>query len=332
MNINEATMRIVTKLDRAYGDKINLSQVRQIIEGVLYDYDITLKETLPAVIDNMRDNILMYLAVRKTEGLADNTIENYGRVLGRFSRYMRRNVEDVSSMDIRMYLANYMKTGVKSATIANATDILRGFYNWLHAEGYVEKNPMTLIKTIKVESRLREPLTYEEMERLRLGCKTPRQKTLLEFTYSSMARLSEIISVNISDINWHEKKLNIIGKGNKERTIYFNARAKIYMQKYLESRDDDCPALFVTERKPIRRVSDRAIQREIDKIQEQSGLQKNVHIHLLRHTGATHMYLRGASIEFLQEILGHESVDTTKIYIHNIQSNVEYDYRKYMAN
>ncbi len=330
MRKDEVVIRIITKLDETYGDIINLQDIRPVLDEILYDFDVIPKSTALVPINNMQDKIMYYLVSCKVSGLADKTIESYGRGLGKFMYDFAKNVEDITAMDIRIHLANYAKTGVKSSTIASRTDILRGFFGWLHNEEYIDKNPMNKIKTVKIEKSLREPLTYEEMEILRGGCKTLRQRSLLEFIYTTCLRLSEVESVDISDINWHKMQLNTVGKGNKERTVYFNVRAKIHLQRYLSSREDDNPALFVTKRKPISRLGKRAIQREISKIKEQSGLKRNVFCHLLRHSGASHMLDKDINIEIIQEILGHSSLDTTQIYAKTSKSNVEHQYRKSM--
>ena len=332
MRTDEVIIKIIGKLDLMYDNVINQQEVKLMLEEVLYDYDIKTKSTALVPLNNMQDMIILYLTSKKIEGLSNKTIEQYGRNLLKFSNDVMKNVEDITAMDIRIHLANYAKTGVKNTTIATRTDILRGFFSWLQSEEYVVKNLMNKIKTIKAESRIREPLTYEELEILRTGCKTLRQKCILETFYSTCVRLDELVNMNISDVSFNEQKINVIGKGNKERTVYFNARTKVYLQKYLKLRNDSSPALFITERKPIKRLERRGVQREIKKIQKQSGLNRNVYPHLLRHSGASHMLDKGIAIETIQEILGHENISTTQIYAKTSQSNVEYEYRKYMAN
>lgn len=327
--INEATIRIVSRLDLMYGNLINQAMVRQAIEEVLYEYDISLKETLPAVLDDMGDKILLYLATRKTEGLSDNTLKSYGRTLVRFSNAMRRNVEDISTMDIRMYLANRSKQNIKTTTLANDTDILRGFFNWLEDEEYIHKSPMRKVKTPKVEKRLREALTKEEFETLRTGAKTLRQKALLELLYSTGCRLEEVEQMKKQDIDWQKLQIKVIGKGNKERIVYINATCQVHLRKYLMSRLDDCDAVFVTTRKPIKYLGRRSIQTEINKIAEQSGININIYPHLIRHTFATHMLNSGMSLNILQQILGHDDPSTTLIYAELDNVTVENEYRKY---
>ena len=325
----EVTIKIINKLDILYGDIFDQSVARQAIEEVLYDYNIEDKPTSLAVIDNMSDMILMYLATRKTEGLADSTLKGYGRTIGRFANFIKKNVEDVTAMDVRIYIANRSKQGLKNTTLANDTDVLRGFFSFLEDEEYIDKSPMRKVKTVKVEKRLREALTKEQFETLRLGAKTLRQKALLEFFYATGCRLDEVVNVNKSDIDWQKLSLNVIGKGNKERTVFLNATVQVHLKKYLMSRLDDSDALFVTIRKPIGRLGKRAIQKEINMISEQSGIKINIFPHILRHTFATHMINSGMSLTVLQEIMGHDSPDTTMVYSRISNASIESEYRKY---
>ena len=187
---------------------------------------------------------------------------------------------------------------------------------------------MNKIKTIKVEKRIREALTKEEFEILRTGCKTLRQKALLEVLYATACRLDEVENMKITDIDWNRLQLRVIGKGNKERVVYLSAVAQVHLTKYLQSRKDNSNALFLTERTPHKNIEAGAIQREIKKIMKQSGLQKNVYPHIIRHTAATHLLNAGMNVTVLQEILGHESLDTTMIYGRISNSAVESEYRK----
>lgn len=328
MKSQEAVIRIVSELGMLY-PSMDQALARQTVERILYDYDVTTKETLPAVIDNIGNMILLYLATRKTEGLSETTLKGYGRTLGRFSRYMRKNVEDITTMDIRMYLANRAKENLKNTTLANDTDILRGFFKFLEDEEYINKSPMRKIKTIKVEKRLREALTKEQFETLRTGAKTLRQKALLELLYATGCRLEEVEQMKKKDIDWQRLQIKVVGKGNKERTVYINATAQVHLRKYLMSRLDECDSVFVTERQPIKFMGRRAIQREIDKIAEQSGLEVNVYPHLIRHTTATHLLNSGMSLNILQQILGHDDPSTTLVYAELDNNTVENEYRKY---
>lgn len=327
--MNEATIKIVSRLDLIYGNLIDQQKVRQVVDEVLYEYDLTPKETLPAVLDNMGDRILLYLASRKIEGLSVNSVKQYGRILGRFSNALRRNVEDITTMDIRIYLANFSKTGVKNTTLATHTDSIRRFFKWLVDEEYIERNPLNKIKTPKVEKRIREALTEEEFEILRTGTKTLRQKALLELFYSTGCRLEEIEQMKKSDIDWQRLQIKVIGKGNKQRVVFINATSQVHLKKYLMSRFDDCEYVFATQRQPITNMDRSSIQREVKIIQKQSELSVNVYPHLLRHTAATHWLNSGMDITTVQSILGHDNLDTTQIYAQISNSTIEHEFRKY---
>lgn len=330
MSKEEAVIRIVGKLDLIYSAVMDQQEVRRIVEEVLYDYDLFPVQRALVVQNNMNDRILLYLASKKIDGLSQNTLENYSRHLNKFAMSMRKNVEDITTMDVRMYLSAYAKTGVKNSTIGTETDILRAFFKWLEDEEYINKSPLRKIKPIKIEKRLRQALSNEEMEILREGCKTYRERAIVEFFYSTGCRLEEVEKLNKSDIDWQKLQLRVIGKGNKERIVYINAQAKVHLQKYLMTRLDDCEALFVTERNPISRLGRRSFQREFKKIGKVSGLKKKVFPHLIRHTMATHLLNRGADLVTVQALLGHEDASTTQIYAQISNINIEHEYRKYM--
>ncbi|MBU5425024.1 tyrosine-type recombinase/integrase [Tissierella pigra] len=329
MKGQEVAIKIISKLDELYGDVFDQAVVRQAIEEVLYDYTVEDKETSLAVIDNIGDMALLYLATRKTEGLAKSTLQSYGRTIGRFARHIRKNVEDITAMDIRMYIAQRSKENLKNTTLANDTDILRGFFNFLEDEEYINKSPMRKIKTPKVEKRLREALTKEQFETLRTGAKTLRQKALLETLYSTGCRLEEVEQMKKHHIDWQRLQVRVVGKGNKERVVYINATCQVHLRKYLMSRLDESEAVFVTERKPIKFMGKRAIQREINMIAQQSGIDINIYPHLIRHTFATHMLNSGMSLNILQQILGHDDPSTTLVYAELDNQTVESEYRKY---
>lgn len=329
--INEVVIKLVDRLDIKYGNDINLQEVKSMIESVLYDYEISPKETLPSIIEvvNLQNKIMLYLAVKKIEGLSKNTLKQYGLVLRKFSYMINKNVTDITTMDIRMYLISLSKENLSNITIGNYTNVIRGFFSWLEIENYILDNPMKKIKTIKKEKRLKEALTKEDFEILRTGAQTLRQKALLETMYSTGTRLEEIQNMKIADIDWQRLQLQVIGKGDKERAVYLNAAAQVYLKKYLTSRDDDCEYLFVTMRNPIHKMGQRAIQKEIGKIAQQSGLNKHVHCHKIRRTAATHWLNAGMDITVVQAILGHDNLSTTQIYAKIDDKTVEYEYKKY---
>lgn len=329
MKTNEVVTRVCTDLQDKYGNIIEYIEVQHIIENVLSDYDVAKKTKAIATLDNMNEKIFMYLATKKLEGLAENSLKGYSRLLRRFSQFIRKNVEDVTAMDIRSFLLHYSKTANKKSSVATASDYLKAFFNWLEGEDYIEKSPTRTVKSIKVEKRLRTALTKEEYEIFLDSAKTVREKAIVTFLYSTGLRVEEATEVNKSDIDWNRLKLKVIGKGDKERTVFINAQAKVYLKKYLASRKDDNEALFVSERKPYKRIGVRTVQRTIELIAERANLSRDTTPHVLRHTMSTHLLNSGMDITVLQQILGHEKIETTLIYAEISDERIEQEFRKY---
>ena len=193
----------------------------------------------------------------------------------------------------------------------------------------ITENPVLKIKPFKLKQYMVKALTIEELEIIREACNTPRQKALVEILYSTGCRLDEIVKVDLEDINWQDRSIKVIGKGNKQRLVFFSVRASIYLKKYIESRDDDCPALFVTERKPYRQLGGRQIQKEIAKIKNKAGFTKSLSPHIFRHTMATLMLNKGCPMSVVQELLGHENLSTTETYAKVTHEHKHQSYEKY---
>lgn len=327
---DEAIIKIVSRLELMYGNVIDMYKTKELLEEVLYDYDIVDKEKGLMVINNdIQQKLYLFLASKKIDGLSDCSLKSYRLHLRRFARSMNKNVADINAMDIRIYLANYAKTGVKVNTIATEQSILKSFFGWLEVNEYIKKDPMRLIKSIKAEKRIRKPLSKEIIEKLVDGANTLRQKAIILLFYSSGVRLAELISLNKSDINWKDRSFYIVGKGDKERKCYFNARAQIALEKYLESRNDNNKALFVSYNSPYNRLGRRTIEREVKEVAKQSDVDKNVFPHIFRHSFASHLLSSNVDITVVKELLGHSSVAVTEIYSQISSNEVEHQYKKH---
>lgn len=289
-------------------------KLRNILEEELYNYTISPACTALTVLNDMPGRVILFLASKKLDGCSKNTLENYSRILQKFCSVIQKDVEQIDSMDIRRYLALYSQRGVKNSTLATQISTLKSFFGWLENEEYITKSPMRKIKNIKTEKRVRKALNREELEMLRDACRTPREKAIVEFFYSAGCRLDEAQKLDIADIDWTNRKVMVIGKGNKERPVYLNARAILHLRKYLASRKDSNPALFVSDRQPHDRLGRRAIERCFSELGKRAGITKAVYPHLLRHTTATTMLQNGASLAEVQHLLGHENPATTQIY------------------
>ncbi|AUN19064.1 integrase [Clostridium botulinum] len=322
---DEVVIKLVGKLSLEFPE-IDQLKVREIVEEVLYKYNI-LPQEKALMTSDVEEKLQIYLASKKLDGLSLETLKNYQYNLAIFADYLRKPLATINTMDLRMFLGARCKN-MKPSSMNGQISILKSFFGWLAAEEYIPKNPAAKLKQTKEPKRVRKPLTEEEAELLRQACETDRQKALTEFLISTGCRLDEVFKVNKDNINWHEMSLFVVGKGDKERKVYFNTKAKILLKKYLFSREDDDPALFVTSKRPYHRLGKRSIQREFKKIANMAGIEKSIHPHLFRHSFATYKINSGMPMPIIQHLMGHESPATTQIYAQLSEETVKYEYKK----
>lgn len=227
-------------------------------------------------------------------------------------QYVDKSLLKVKTADVRNYLA--ANDHLKPTTLVTKLDILSGFYNWLINEDELLKNPCAKIKRPKLPKKVREGLTIIELEQVRNACKDIRQRALIEVFYSTGCRLDELCKLNIDDIDWEHSSMIVHGKGDKERRVYLSEKAAWYLRKYLKIREDDCPALIASERRPIRRLTHEGIQYQVKKIKAASDISKPLHPHIFRHTFAQLSLDAGMEVADLQALMGHENADTTMRY------------------
>lgn len=321
-------VNIADRITTLYPD-VNAQEIRHVVEREVYKYEITPKTTALALVDDFNEMLRMYIATRKLDRLSMLTLQNYFLHLRRFGNYFRKDVKDITTMDIRSYLADLVTSkNIKNSTLENQKAIIRTFFEWLEVEDYIPKNPAKKIQPTKIEIRTKKVLSVEELELMRESCTTDRQKALLEFLFSTGCRLSEAHQIDISNINWSDNSVRIIGKGNKERKIFFSAKAKMYLLKYFSTRTADHDPLFISSKKPYGRLGKRAIEKEIAKIATNAGFTESIHPHTMRRTYATLGRKAGMPLEVLQELMGHSDISTTMGYIANDPETISYEYRK----
>jgi integrase/recombinase XerD len=287
------------------------------------------KVELNEVHPDLQDKIKLFLASKKLEGLSPITLDDYKLNLRIFADEIKKRTSEITAADIRVYLAKY--ENLKLSSISKKLSVLKSFFSWLTAEEILQRDPTAKLKPPKQEKRLPKALTVEELEMLREACKTTRQRAFLEVLYATGCRLSEVHALNKSDINYQSMSCRVIGKGNKEREVYFSFKAMYHLRKYLMNRTDSDVALMITERRPYRRLSKRGIQREIGIIAKLAGLEKKVSPHTLRHTFATLTLNNGADIVAVQSLLGHESPETTMIYAQLTEEKKREQHKKYLV-
>lgn len=307
---------------------IDQIQLRVKLAGILSLYDVRAAQ-LPGAHPDIKEKVRLFLSAKKLEGLSPLTLESYQLELRIFSERVKKRVSDITTADIRLFLGDFPE--LKSSSISKKLSVLKSFFGWLTGEEIIPRDPTTKIKPPKKEKRIPKSLTIEELEMIRESCQTRRERALIEVLYATGCRLSEVHDLDRNDIDWQSGSTMVIGKGDKEREVYFSFKAMYHLKKYLKSRDDAVPALIITERRPYRRLSKRGIQREIGKIVQRAGIQKNCSPHTLRHTFATLTLNNGADITAVQALLGHSNPATTQIYAQISDERKRDQYKKYLV-
>jgi site-specific recombinase XerD len=290
---------------------IELNKVEVRLEEVLSNYLIE-RKTQKDIENDFDEKLEVYLSSRKIEGLSSITLKEYKLELINFAKYVNKPVVQITTSDIRKYLGH--KKSWKISTVDNKLSKLKTFFGWLVKEELLLRDPSAKINAPKKPKRLPKALSVEQLELVRESCETLRERALIEVMYSTGCRLSEITAMKKADINIQEMSLRVIGKGDKERVVYLSFKALHHLRKYLKSRTDDCEALFVTERAPIRRLENRGVQTVVSKIEARANLSKKLTPHVFRHTFATLAMENGADIADVQHLLGHENPATSQIY------------------
>ncbi|MDU7085936.1 MAG: tyrosine-type recombinase/integrase [Clostridium sp.] len=318
--------KITNELPQLEVDFQEQLRVRKVIEEVLYNYEVTSRETALTTSD-LEAKINYFLATKKLEGLSPRTLRNYEYILRKLQNTFYKPVSTITTADIKMLM--YAEAEKKSPSSMNTfMTPIKLFFKWLQNEEFIIKDPCASIKPVKEPKRMRKPLTEEQVETLRDTMLTRREKAILEFFLSTGCRLSEALNVKIRELDFNNKTLLVIGKGNKERKVYFTERCKRALLNYIKERKDNCEYLFVTDRKPCRKLSTRGMEVIVNKMQQKSGLDRNIHPHIFRHTFATHALRSGMKPEVIQQILGHEDVGVTlRVYAKLAESDVEHSYR-----
>lgn len=312
-----------------------LKDVVQELDRVASRYEVKQRElSLMIYNDDLPELAKTFLVCKKIEGLSDQTLSAYMRLLKTFFREIPKPVEMIGTNDIRVFLFKYQQErGCSNRSLDKYRGNLASFFTWATDEGYLQRNPMRTIPPIKFEKKPRQNLTQLELEYLRAGCQTLRERAIIDFMYSTGCRVSEIAGAKKSDVDWNARSVHLFGKGKKHRTSYINAKAEVSLKAYLEAREDDCEYLFCSVRKPYRGLKREAIEKIVRGISGRSAdkTQKHVTPHILRHTTATMALQSGMPIEDISKLLGHEKIDTTMIYAHTSMETVQAGHRKHIV-
>lgn len=311
-------------------DNAQLKQLKQVMEQTLFHYEVSVAVTKPEE-DNSYDLIAMFIAAKRIEGCSEKTLKYYRTTIDSMVSSLGKNVRHILTEDLRIYLTNYQNRNHSSrVTIDNIRRILSSFFSWLEDEDYIVKSPVRRIHKVKTTSSIKETYSDEELEKMRDNCKELRDLAMIDMLASTGMRVGEMVLLNRDDINFVERECVVFGKGDKERVVYFDARTKLHLKEYINSRIDDNPAFFVTLRAPHKRIQIGGIEHRLREMGKRLNIPK-VHPHKFRRTLATMAIDKGMPIEQLQRLLGHQRIDTTLQYAMVKQSNVKTAHRKYIG-
>lgn len=282
-------------------------------------------------LDENKNMIESFISSKQVEGCSERTIKYYKDIIEKFVNSFDKSIKQISTNEIRNYLSNYKdNSSCGSITIDNIRRVLSSFFSWLEDEDYIIKSPIRRIHKIKTAVVIKEVLTDENLERLRDECENIRDLSLIELLISTGMRVGELVNLNINSLNFEDRSCIVLGKGNKEREVYFDAKTKLHLKEYISKRNDSNDALFVSMRKPHQRLSISGIELIIRTLGINSNISK-VHPHKFRRTLATMAIDKGMPVEQVQKLLGHVKIETTMHYALVNQSNVKISHRRFIA-
>ena len=322
--IKSVVQKMLPYLNTAQNEKL-----QEVLQCILINYDVIESEKQEKALE--QNFVELFLSAKRVEGCSTKSLTYYKATIDAMFDDLQKDVKEIVTDDIRGYLTKYQeKKKSSNITIDNIRRILSSFFSWLEDEEYILKSPVRRIHKVKTGVNIKETYSDEALEIMRDKCTELRDLAIIDMLASTGMRVGEMVLLNRNDIDFNERECIVFGKGSKERVVYFDARTKIHLQNYLESRTDDNPALFVSLKAPHKRLQIGGIETRLREFGKQLGLHK-VHPHKFRRTLATMAIDKGMPIEQLQQLLGHRKIDTTLQYAMVKQSNVKIAHRKYIG-
>lgn len=307
---------------------LNIAQMKKLQEVLLKN--LSENSVTKSEVSNI-EYLQMFLEAKKIEGCSERTLQYYQVTVERFLQNVSTPIRKTATEEIRSYLSDYQKiNNCSKVTVDNIRRNISSFFSWLEEEDYILKSPMRRIHKIKTKQQVKEIISDEAIEQLRDHCTCARDLAVIDLLYSTGIRVGELVNLDISDVDFEARECVVFGKGDKERRVYFDAKAKLHLQKYLASRSDSNPALFVTLNAPHNRLKISGIEIRLRELGRRVNLIK-IHPHKFRRTMATRAIDKGMPIEQVQKILGHSQIDTTMQYAMVNQINVKTSHQKYIS-
>lgn len=319
--------RIVNVLNEM-AEYLSISQMKKLQEVILKNFSEG--EIEKQNISN-QDYLKLFLSSKRIEGCSGRTIKYYQSTINHFLTQIEISVRKVTTEEIREYLADYQKiNNCSNVTVDNVRRNISSFFSWLEEEDYILKSPMKRIHKIKTRTVVKNVISDESIEKLRDNCNCSRDLAIIDLIYSTGIRVGELVNLDITDVNLDARECVVYGKGDKERRVYFDAKAKVHLQKYLEERTDTNSALFITLDSPHERLKISGVEIRLRRLGRKLGIDR-IHPHKFRRTMATRAIDKGMPIEQVQKLLGHSQIDTTMQYAMVNQSNLKTSHQKYMS-
>ncbi len=318
------TSQTITKIEQQMLGCLNNAQMMRLHEVLTSCIQETAKRS-------DIDHVQLFLAAKRVEGCSEKTIRYYESTLMNALNVMDKDVLRITTDDLRLYLNEYQLNRLTGkTTIDNIRRILSSFFAWLEDEDYIMKSPVRRIHKVKTCKTVKETYSDEALEIMRDHCGCIRDLALIDMLASTGMRVGELVLLNRDDIDFVNRECVVLGKGNKQRIVYFDARAKVHLEKYLNNRKDNNPALFISLQRPYNRLQIRGVEIRLHELGEKLNMCR-IHPHKFRRTLATMAIDKGMPIEQVQQLLGHQSVDTTLQYAMVNQSNVKQSHKKYIG-
>lgn len=324
--------KVIKEIEQKMASILNNEQKEKLKEVLLYTfYNIEVTSIKDELVEDTTDYTKMFIAAKRIEGCSERTLNYYETTIKTMIDKLSKKVNSIETEDLRNYLSEYQaKNNCSKVTIDNVRRILSSFFAWLEDEDYIMKSPVRRIHKVKATQTVKETYTDEELEEMRDACVEIRDLAMVDFLASTGVRVGELVNLDRVDIDMQERSCVVLGKGGKEREVYFDARTKIHLQNYLNSRTDNNPALFVSLLRPYDRLKISGVEIRLRELGKRINIKK-IHPHKFRRTMATKAIDKGMPIEQVQVLLGHRKIDTTLQYAMVNQNNVRNSHKRFIC-
>lgn len=324
--------KVIKEIEQKMASILNNEQKEKLREVLLYTFfNIEVTNINDELIEDTTDYAKLFISAKRIEGCSERTLNYYETTINNMIEKINKKVNYIETEDLRNYLSEYQsKNNCSKVTIDNVRRILSSYFAWLEDEDYIVKSPVRRIHKVKATQTVKETYTDEELEEMRDACTEIRDLAIIDFLSSTGVRVGELVKLDKVDVNMQERSCVVLGKGAKEREVYFDARTKIHLQNYLNARTDNNSALFVSLLKPYDRLNISGVEIRLRELGKKTNIRK-VHPHKFRRTMATRAIDKGMPIEQVQVLLGHRKIDTTLQYAMVNQNNVRNSHKRFIC-